>query len=37
VAGEDLEITRRWVDAINGGDVETLLTLCDSEITRAFA
>jgi ketosteroid isomerase-like protein len=33
VAQENLEIARRWVDAINRGDVETLLSLCDAEVT----
>jgi ketosteroid isomerase-like protein len=33
VAHENLEMARRWVDAINRGDVETLIGLCHSEIT----
>jgi ketosteroid isomerase-like protein len=33
VARENLEMARRWIDAINRGDVETLISLCDAEVT----
>jgi ketosteroid isomerase-like protein len=33
VTSGNLEIARRWVAAINAGDIETLLSLCDSAIT----
>ena len=33
VADDNLEIARRWVDAINRGDLETLVSLCDPTIT----
>jgi ketosteroid isomerase-like protein len=29
----NLEIARRWVEAINDGDIKALLSLCDSAIT----
>jgi ketosteroid isomerase-like protein len=33
MAHENLETAHKWIDAINRGDVETLLSLCDPEVT----
>jgi len=33
VADGNLKTARRWIEAINGDDVEALLTLCDSGVT----